>query len=484
MMAQRYALLHQRILRHELFRPKSLLSASNAMQQHRLTPIESLLGRRDQSSTGTVLCLGLLLQIEEGRYYLEDPTGQVPLVFERDVMQQSGACFITEHSILLVEGAFQDGFLFVQHLGPPLLEPRATTLWALTSQISHPLYRPPSTATTGRANTTSFVLLSDVHLDQPLVLRQLERLWASYAHATVCPVFVLMGNFLSSYRGHHLPQRLQAVLDELLTLWLAHPVLADHGQLVLVPGPEDSRVTAGGVVLPLPPLTPPSSYHRHAKKASVAWGSNPCRIYWQEQEMVIFRYDLLHLFQRRQVLLQPPERHHNMTATTPQKTRLSQATPDTPLAPSDLVMEDDGPSVPSSSPLPLHCRLVKTVCDQGHLVPIAGVPIYWNFDHALRLYPLPTCLVLGGDNNATGFVENYGGCDVIHPGMFDQSTSNTSRRAQEQDGGASYVEYQPSAQAVESRRRKDEYSDESDSEQQNREDSLEERVHFRLVEQF
>eukprot|EP00977_Amphora_coffeiformis_P022614 scaffold11081_cov142-Amphora_coffeaeformis.AAC.3 len=64
-----------------------------------------------------------------------------------------------------------------------------------------------------------------------------------------------------------------------------------------------------------------------------------------------------------------------------------------------------------------HLRVVKTLLDQGHLLPLAGAPIYWNYDHAMRLYPLPDTLVLGS-SDSSAFHEIYGGVDVIHPGSF------------------------------------------------------------------
>jgi hypothetical protein len=42
-------------------------------------------------------------------------------------------------------------------------------------------------------------------------------------------------------------------------------------------------------------------------------------------------------------------------------------------------------------------HLVTTLLHQAHLSPLPQTirPIYWNFDHALRLYPLPHALVIG-----------------------------------------------------------------------------------------
>lgn len=74
----RYAILHQRTQRHELFTPAILgMNSDDAGHKFKLHPIEFLL-----SSSGKItetVVLGLLTQLREGRYYLEDPTGILQL---------------------------------------------------------------------------------------------------------------------------------------------------------------------------------------------------------------------------------------------------------------------------------------------------------------------------------------------------------------------------------------------------------------------
>jgi DNA polymerase epsilon subunit 2 len=138
MMAQRYAIIHQKILRHQLFLPTHVSGDSTRRSnvRHRLTPIESLLGNNGVNNT--VLLLAVLLQIEEGQYYLEDPSGQVPAYF-RDTVIVDGF-FVTEHCILLVEGSFHDGIFYVDRLGHPFPEKRQVSLNAIRQQVSHPFY--------------------------------------------------------------------------------------------------------------------------------------------------------------------------------------------------------------------------------------------------------------------------------------------------------------------------------------------------------
>ena len=54
-------------------------------------------------------------KVEEGKYYLEDHTGQVPLDLSRASLLTDG--FVTENSIVLVQGEAVDGVLHVHHMG-------------------------------------------------------------------------------------------------------------------------------------------------------------------------------------------------------------------------------------------------------------------------------------------------------------------------------------------------------------------------------
>ena len=128
MFAQRYALIQQRILRNELFQPKLIVTrgpststsqtknnnnasaAGGGGETHTLTPVESLLGR-----SGVRYLLGMIVQVEEGKYYLEDHTAQVPLNFSQASLLTDG--FVTENCIVLVEGEAIDGVLHVHNMG-------------------------------------------------------------------------------------------------------------------------------------------------------------------------------------------------------------------------------------------------------------------------------------------------------------------------------------------------------------------------------
>jgi DNA polymerase epsilon subunit 2 len=252
----------------------------------------------------------------------------------------------------------------------------------MQQQLAHPFFA--KSITQDLDQEPMFVVLSDVHLDQPRVLQQLESLFASYENYSPSrlPLFVLMGNFSSSCRE-------APPLDELAAVIAPFTNLARNAHFVLVPGPNDSPQQ----VLPLPPLS-----SKLPRVAHVHWATNPCRIYYKGREVALFNYNILHMLQRKQILWQEVKRTH----------------------------DDDGKL--DDQHQQMHHRLIKTLLDQAYLLPMQGVPVFWNYDHALRLYPLPDALILGGDALADGFHEIYGGCHVIHAGSMGQSGTYASYR--------------------------------------------------------
>ncbi len=63
-------------------------------------------------------------------------------------------------------------------------------------------------------------------------------------------------------------------------------------------------------------------------------------------------------------------------------------------------------------------KFVKTLICQAHLspLPLHVVPIYWNYDHVMRLYPLPDLVVVADKQRA--YTHTNSECTVINPGSF------------------------------------------------------------------
>lgn len=94
---------------------------------------------------------------------------------------------------------------------------------------------------------------------------------------------------------------------------------------------------------------------------------------------------------------------------------------------------------PSTTETPIR-QLVMTLLEQGHLcpLPLTVQPVYWDFDHALRLYPLPDVVslpphmylqhtyfahiqvILADDCDEYNW--NYEDCAVFNPGSFPRDS--------------------------------------------------------------
>ena len=60
-------------------------------------------------------------------------------------------------------------------------------------------------------------------------------------------------------------------------------------------------------------------------------------------------------------------------------------------------------------------QLTKTIICQAHLspLPLHVTPIYWNYDHVMRLYPLPDLVVVADKQKA--YTHTHSDCTVISP---------------------------------------------------------------------
>ena len=390
MFSQRYALVQQRILKQDLFRPKLVASGSarsgrgdDSGAAHSLTPVESLLGR-----PGVKFLLGMIVQVEEGRYYLEDHSAQVPLDLSGASLLTDG--FITENSIVLIEGEMLDGVLHVHRMGSPIIESRTDAMDTIGLQNSDIFNSLSSLSEMEKMKEQElqhgeegmFIVLSDVHLDNPVVLEKLDTLFEGFQGISPLPVFVLMGNFtskpLSAARDGS--KIMMGHFEELANLICKYPTLASDGRFVFVPGPNDPGMAA---MMPRPPIPNYFTSSLRSRVPQAIFTSNPCRIRYFSREIVFCRQDVVSRF-RRHCLLPPREDGDNGRTGV---RRLAQ-------------------------------HAVKSMLDQGHLCPLPApsCPVYWQYDHALRLYPLPDAVVVG--DRVDQYYETYAGCDAMNPGSF------------------------------------------------------------------
>ncbi|TRY54201.1 hypothetical protein DNTS_030465, partial [Danionella cerebrum] len=355
--------------RHELF---SAPVAGSDPDQHRnkfqLKTVESLLGC--SSKLGDVIVLGMITQLREGRFYLEDPSGW-----------------------------YEDGVLHISAFGFPPTEPSSFTR---TYFGNLNFFGGPSRTAVKSSvklqeleqqnQDAMMVILSDVWVDRAEVLESLHTLFSGYS-AMPPTCFILCGNFSSAPYGTNRIRTLKDSFRALADLICEFPSIHNSSRFVFVPGPEDPGPSS---VLPRPPLAQNITEEFTQKVPFSIFSTNPCRLQYCSQEMLVFREDLISKMCRNCVRL------------------------------------------PSSSSLEVPGHLVRTVLSQGHLTPLAlqVSPVHWAFDHAMRVYPVPDMIIFADKHDP--FNITHTDCICINPGSFPRS-------------GFSFKVYYPSSKTVEDR---------------------------------
>lgn len=240
------------------------------------------------------------------------------------------------------------------------------------------------------AHESMLVVMSDVLVDKPHVLEKLQSVFEGYERYGVDPLFILMGAFTSKpYLSAGAREGIQAAFSSLADSICTCPRLAKNARFLLVPGPEDPGI---GSILPRRPI--PALFLKDLQKRvpHMTVASNPCRLRFYTQEIVLFREDLLRKMQRHVV---------KSTETEQDTTEI----------------------------------LAQTILEQEHLcpLPLESRPIYWELDYTLRLSPLPHLLVLADRVDQYSYC--YKDCNVVNPGSFSSDFS--------------FIAYRPSTRAVE-----------------------------------
>lgn len=136
---------------------------------------------------------------------------------------------------------------------------------------------------------------------------------------------------------------------------------------MFVPGPLDITVNS---TLPRRPLLASLTGKLKTKIPKVHFATNPCRIKFFDQEIVIFREDLMARILRNVVGVKPDVKSEDLKRFV----RVNASFYDMKI-------------------LKLYnFQLVQSILDQSHLSPLTIdiQPVLSDYDHSLRLYPLPT----------------------------------------------------------------------------------------------
>ncbi|CAH8434372.1 unnamed protein product [Schistosoma haematobium] len=459
--AHRYEVIYQRISRHQLFSQTAALDGPHSTN-YRLRPIEYLLASGSRIDSAVVL--GLISQLREGKWYAEDPSGIVQLNLQQAIFHEG---LLPEGSIALIEGFYDDKILYVTGIGLPPCESSEISRRAFS--VSNPFggcdtndspAAPLDTkmhkllTTTQAGSDAMLVILGETHLDKPDTLDQLTTLFSGYS--SCAPVaFILSGNFLSADSiGKTCPERrliLRRLLRQLITIFKnnfpdsesQHTSQSNQSpKLILIPGPEDP-VYAPKHILPRPSLGIDliSDNKDRSSSSCPPWlhlASNPCRLRLYTREIVIFRVNYSRLLVRHCIHL-PTLNNLDSYVETSEKIESSISRENSETA---VDMDSEAVATTSSSASSIkqdttskkhkttteylgQC-LARCLASQAHLLPLLGhiAPVYWYYDQALSLNPLPNLVVaiepepLANLNASQPGLVTTGNCRFINPGRF------------------------------------------------------------------
>ncbi|XP_069180346.1 DNA polymerase epsilon subunit 2-like [Procambarus clarkii] len=372
----RYSIVYQRTCNHDLFRKPVIGNVDEDNKKFGLIKVEFLLG--SSSRLDDVVTLGLLTQLMEGQHHLEDDTGAVHLDLSKTKFHTG---LFTHNCYVLVEGWYEDGILHANAIGLPPPEAPSSTR-ALIGNINYfgghgtvcSKNIPRLQQAEQENKDAMFVVLSDVWLDKIKVTEKLRTLFGGYAQFPPT-AFIFCGNFLSSCHGSEQAPDLRQYLTSLGTLIAGYPELLAHSKFIFVPGPNDPGPSN---IFPRPPLPKYVTEEIRKTVPSAIFVSNPCRLLYCTQEIVIFRENIVAKMCRNCVYFPT-----------------------------------------NSDDIPAH--FAKTVVSQSHLAPLPlhVLPVYWGLDHCLALHPTPDVIITADKGDS--FTTTHNQCIIMNPGSFSKT---------------------------------------------------------------
>ncbi|XP_054011189.1 DNA polymerase epsilon subunit 2 [Hylaeus anthracinus] len=369
---ERFELLWYRTLRHELFIPPKLGERKDNWIE--LVPIESLLS---ESKMGSVYVMGLLTQLTEGQYYLEDTGGTIKVDLRKANFQDG---LIMEASIVIASGDYRDGTLHVEDIGFPPAESSTNSCAdfgdanVFGGSHNRSLKLSEKLKNYEQSNKDGMIVfVSEMWLDDAIVLHKFRTMLEGYSEYP--PIaFVLCGHFLSFPANITSIQKLKDGFKELADLILQYPAIKESSKFIFVPALED---VGAPKILPRSPLPKNLTEYFRKNIPGAIFATNPCRIQYCTKEIVVLREDIL-----------------------------------TKMCRNTLHFPQEGN---------IYDHYAKSIICQSHLTPLSLsiIPVYWKYNHALHLHPTPDVIVVADKFEA--YATEYSNCHVINPGLFPKN---------------------------------------------------------------
>lgn len=448
---QRYSLIRDRLSRNEVFQKTNYQSISNIRSKKltkEITLIKNITGKNGES----FILFGLLSKNYRGCYTLEDSSDSIELNLEQ--AHKIFDAFYTEGMFVTIEGLYSqfnenspNGIFHVTHIGHPPAERRDISsehygnLDFLNinkenisnmnhiSRVNRDFKKALVKAEKQHYDHKFIVLGSDIHLDEPKILKGLKKFFNKLENDLIDDVIppitlVMIGSFVSipinsvqsSMSSISNSELYKNNFNNLASLIGEFTNISTRVKFLLIPGPNDpwqSSHSLGSSNLNYLPQSPiPSVFltrlERLLPKGNLVVGWNPVRMNYLSQEIVLLKDELMSKFNRNDIILDSDGNDSH-----------------------EILSENPDNNV---SPTILQARkLVKTLLDQGHLQPFSKSlklvnPIY---SHCLKIEPLPN-LIIFNDTSFKNTQVPYTGCRVITLSNFLS------------DNRVTYLEYYPS----------------------------------------
>ena len=476
---QRYHVIMDRLSRDENFKKTSSVAVmstlSGLLSSYEITLVKNVLGR----DGGRFVLFGLLCENSNGNYILEDCSDYIELNMTK--AHKAEGSFYAPGMFIIVEGIYSasggsmsndanviSGYFYVSNVGHPPAERRDKSLDAYGHldfmgmhkdfnlkapalvKIDRSLQKKLSTLEKTLLGHKVLILGGNTFLDHPKFQAGLDKFFARLqthleedqdnGDGLEQIVVVMSGSFVSqplcsdqrAVSQTSSSEEYKSNFDIFAATLSKYPLVVQHCKLLLIPGvndPSQSTFSLGrssSSILPQLPI--PNVFvtrlQRLLPKGHLILGWNPMRINYVSQEIVFFRDDLMKKFKRNDIIFE-----HDIEQGVLQ-----------------LQMHLNGEDkkveniVSGEVHLPPKIRqarkLVKTLLDQGNLLPFLKSlrVVDPNYQHVMRIEPLPTTIVLI-DSKFESFEVTYNGCKVSNLGSL--VSNNNSRKF-------NYAEYSPS----------------------------------------
>ena len=386
---RRFNIVKQRLLRQ--------LRGDSDSSKILLTSIKSIKGINSPNQERFVF--GLITEMVEGTYHLEDPEDFIQLDFS--TLIEHPIDFVTDGGLYLMKGICFGNRFAVKGILSVNCEKREDTLSLLThpnlseaTNYAEPLHELKQME--AQAKNARFVVISEVWLDQPQILERLKILFDGFnAQGSLPELFVLIGPFSSNppKDGPRAWSHYQDLFDGFAE-FIERIKNVRQCRFVFVPAGNDPGFVDS--LLPRPAIPEPIFDAWKRAKFDFIATSNPCRIIYFSQEILIFRNEITQQMRAKSL-------NTHLNSIVEKNEREQEESPE--LNAKSHLMSD-------------HKRALKTCLNQSTLSPfnLSNQTVLWDSDHSISLYPIPDALIVA--ERQTSFEFSHENCKCANSGSF------------------------------------------------------------------